>query len=939
MKKYLFFLIFLFIAHFTFATSVTVNNYTALVTAVNGTADTIYIDGTIVTSAQITINRNVHLIGINNGTLDGNNTHRILLMNRNQTLCIDSLVLMNGYMTAGSGNTGAAICTDYNNNLIIRNSIIKNNSASIGAAIYSYYSNITITNSIIRDNYASYGGAGILVSGYSSIIQIKKSHFINNLVGGFGGAIYNYSNNVIIEDSEFIGNTADDNSFNASGGAISNQGHVRIVNSIFKQNYAITDGGAIYNSGGNIQIVNSLLSENTSNNGGAIHHWGNNINILNSTITANNSNQNSAAVTYFLNANLNVYNSIILGNISNNDISAGNWAGTFINQNNLIGKISNAVVSTETEYTTFVDFDNKNYNLLNSSPAINSGSDSLYVNLWNSFFPANAISTPYQHQDLANNTRKMACQIDMGAYELEYPLFIDNIVESICENEIFDFYGQILNSSGIYNYTTERSGCDSVLTLNLFVNQVDSTIINDTIFIENGYNQNNFSIPVQNSAGIVLDTLFLQNQNNCDSTLFLNLLVICQLKTDTINATICETETYYFKNQNLNVQGGYNDTLQTINGCDSIITLNLRVNSVYSQTQNITICDYELPYFYGDSVFNSAGTKNVVYKTIYGCDSIIVVNLTAQTSEIQRDTLVVCADLLPYTYNDTTFQIGTLSGDYQLKDMCSGVILTLNILPQSQTFLPDIPIICADSNIFVLEFQNTNEINTKPPTHYEIIFDNQALDAGFENQNGDFGNDNKIVVQLPEKIYPDYYNCKIILKDSFYNCAPQEFDIEFPVLYPDSIMKQKWDNVIALTNYYYNGGFDFAGYQWYKNGLILLGETKSYIYLGESSLIVGEKYSVLITRKDNSQMFSCEFETHEPHTKISDFPTLISPNGIIKIPQQDKNAIVRLITTTGIPLSNYQSSTNEIIAPTQQGVYFLEILSNNSRKIVKIVVK
>jgi len=65
-------------------------------------------------------------------------------------------------------------------------------------------------------------------------------------------------------------------------------------------------------------------------------------------------------------------------------------------------------------------------------------------------------------------------------------------------------------------------------------------------------------------------------------------------------------------------------------------------------------------------------------------------------------------------------------------------------------------------------------------------------------------------------------------------------------------------------------------------------------------------------------------------------------SSIIKIPLQEKNATVRLITTTGIVLSSQKVNeiNNEITVPTQQGVYFLEILTNNnSRNVVKIIVK
>jgi len=953
MRKYLFILIFCFTANFIFATSVTVNNHIALVAAVNGTADTIFIDGTIVTSAEIIINRNLVLIGINNGTLDGNNSHRILSINQNDTLYMDSISMINGN-AVGGGAIYKFMGVVFLKNMYFAN----NNSSSTGGAIFS------------NMGYGSNRGGKLFIT---------KSVFINNNAVGEGGAIINrsYWHNAAFTD-EFI-----------------------ITHSIFDGNSSGSYGGAISNYAGEAVVINSLFINNVAADGGAISCYEGIVRLLNSTLTKNTGTLRGGALGSYhtMPIHFHLDNTIVTGNTSpENDIFLNRFAFLYT-RHNIIGSVNSTgriYRNTQSFFginpdSVFTDYLNDDFTLKECSWTVNAG--------LNGFQPV--VTSIYNltddiNIDLANNPRVVGDRIDIGAYEFQND--VDNLLydtlnicqsdlpfiygnttfgvgttsndtvlsgqpvngcnngilhlslniterpiysfsDTICSNQTYNFKGQILNSSGVYNDTIDIGGCDSVVTLNLVVNQAYNIIINDTIFVENGYTQNNFSIPVQNSAGTVLDTLFLQSRNNCDSMVFLNLTVMCPSKTDTINATICETETYPFANRNLNLQGSYNDTLQTQNGCDSIVTLNLRVNSVYSQTQNITICDYELPYFYGDSVFYSSGIKNVVFQTIYGCDSVIVVNLIAQTSEIQYDTLVICADLLPYTYNDTTFQIGTRSGNYQLQDMCSGVILNLNILPQTQTFFPDIPIVCADGNNLILEFPSTNEINTKPPTNYDIVFDNEATTAGFENQSGDFGNDNKIIVQMPEKIYPDYYNFKIILSDNIYNCAQQEFYIEIPVLYPDSIMVQKWGNVISLLNYHYNGGFDFSGYQWFKNGQIMAGKNHSYIYIGEGeSFVVGDKYSVLLTRPDGSQMFSCDFAAREPHEEISKFPTVVSPNGTIRIPQQD-NAMVRLITVTGITLSSYQSSTNEITAPAQQGIYLLEILSNNSRQVVKIVVK
>jgi len=367
------------------------------------------------------------------------------------------------------------------------------------------------------------------------------------------------------------------------------------------------------------------------------------------------------------------------------------------------------------------------------------------------------------------------------------------------------------------------------------------------------------------------------------------------------------------------------------------VTVNSKKNISISDT--IYKCE---DYFFGGENINETGVYTDILVGQNGCDSIVTLNLLVRPKEF-NDTLNICVENLPVSVYDTVFSTTAVSGTYIIHHHCATITFLLNVEPKIETYPPDIPIICADDNSFILKFSNTNNPNTKPPTYYEIIFDDHAIHAGFENfenQSGEFVN-NEIIVQIPEKIYPDFYKCKIILSDYIYDCTQQAFDTVLPVLYPDSIMQQKWDDVIALLNYYYNGGFEFSAYQWYKNGSILTGETKSYIYLNGSSLKIGDKYSVLITRPDNSKMFSCDFTAHEPLDPFSTFPTVVNSNGTIKIPFQDKSAKIRIITVTGIVLASntINEENNEIIVPQQQGIYLLEILRNNSRTVVKIIVK
>ena len=65
----------------------------------------------------------------------------------------------------------------------------------------------------------------------------------------------------------------------------------------------------------------------------------------------------------------------------------------------------------------------------------------------------------------------------------------------------------------------------------------------------------------------------------------------------------------------------------TVNGCDSIVTLNLTVNPTYNEVLNEAICMGENFLFEGN-IYTDSGTYTNRLTTIEGCDSSITLNLT-----------------------------------------------------------------------------------------------------------------------------------------------------------------------------------------------------------------------------------------------------------------------------------------------------------------------
>jgi len=103
--------------------------------------------------------------------------------------------------------------------------------------------------------------------------------------------------------------------------------------------------------------------------------------------------------------------------------------------------------------------------------------------------------------------------------------------------------------------------------------------------------------------------------------------------------TACQNDPYYIIHPNLppNLSPGnhlFPDTLTAINGNDSIVNLFLTIHPIYNTTKNISIC-------FGDSLVN-AGIYIDTLQTIYGCDSIVTTNITIIQPVVFTQAITFC---------------------------------------------------------------------------------------------------------------------------------------------------------------------------------------------------------------------------------------------------------------------------------------------------------
>ena len=199
------------------------------------------------------------------------------------------------------------------------------------------------------------------------------------------------------------------------------------------------------------------------------------------------------------------------------------------------------------------------------------------------------------------------------------PQITKSIAQTVCFGGSTTFNGATLTQSGVFKDTlTSVTGCDSILTLTFTVRPRIVTSITQPICNGSAINFNGQTIT---TAGTYLDTV--TSVNGCDSFITLN-VTIAQATAATISKSACGS--YSFGGNTLTLSGTYLDTISNVAGCDSVITLNLTINQATASTKNDTIC-FGTTYAFGSQTLSATGTYTRTIPNAVGCDSVITLNL------------------------------------------------------------------------------------------------------------------------------------------------------------------------------------------------------------------------------------------------------------------------------------------------------------------------
>ena len=251
-----------------------------------------------------------------------------------------------------------------------------------------------------------------------------------------------------------------------------------------------------------------------------------------------------------------------------------------------------------------------------------------------------------------------------------YPTFSLNNPQSLCNGQSYSINGNNYSVTGTYYDTLSTlAGCDSVIITQLTVNPVYSinnaqAICNGQTYSLNGHNYT--------TTGTYHDTL--SSINFCDSIVHTQ-LTVNPVYTMFNFQDICGGQSYTLNGHSYNINGTYYDTLSTLASCDSIIVTILSVHQTSYTNNPQTICNGQTYSFNGNS-YSVAGNYNDTLTSIFGCDSVIITQLTVNPVFTTNNPQVICSGQT-YTFNLHNY---TTAGNHydtlQSIQSCDSIIVT-----------------------------------------------------------------------------------------------------------------------------------------------------------------------------------------------------------------------------------------------------------------------
>lgn len=224
---------------------------------------------------------------------------------------------------------------------------------------------------------------------------------------------------------------------------------------------------------------------------------------------------------------------------------------------------------------------------------------------------------------------------------------------SACDSYTWPFNGMTYTTSGVYTDTLISSGgCDSIATLNLTVSYSNGS--SQTAVACDSYTWPTNGITYTQSGTFL--SLFT-NSSGCDSIVTLNLTI--NNSYEFIDEEIaCDSFTWHVTELTYTSSGVYTEYYTSVDGCDSVHILNLTINSPSTGTDVVYACN-SYTWIDGNTYTVSNNTATYTLTNSVGCDSIVTLDLIVSYDQTATESIVSCG---PYTWIDGNTYTSSITG-------------------------------------------------------------------------------------------------------------------------------------------------------------------------------------------------------------------------------------------------------------------------------------
>ena len=276
----------------------------------------------------------------------------------------------------------------------------------------------------------------------------------------------------------------------------------------------------------------------------------------------------------------------------------------------------------------------------------------------------------FQYQD-GNNYYAVSCN----------PLGTDNPLLHLYKlvNGNFQTLVQLPPTFGLntwFKLRIERS-CDG--TISLFIDDQIQTEIIDAALVQPG----TIAMAAWGESSYFDDITFTSTS---DTTVTL-------LTEDICSGTFFEVGTNRY-----NRSGTYFDTLQAVDGCDSIVQLDLTIHPHFLVSETDTICA-DTFYIFGNDTLRQTGMYTNALQSKIGCDSLVELNLLVLGGDTIVEDRIICMGDFTIFNGDTIREEGSYFENLTVERGCSSTIQMNLTVDQPVLDLGPDEVVCEEDNI------------------------------------------------------------------------------------------------------------------------------------------------------------------------------------------------------------------------------------------------